>query len=151
STCSSSLRYKTNLAPFRSGLNLIQRLSPITFNWKANGEADLGLGAEDVAKVEPLLVTHNAKGEVEGVKYDSLGAVLINAVREQQALLEQYQQQLTAQRQQLATQQSEIAALQRWVCRRSPKAAICQTAKPKVFNQAGRVCVSTMVIPRLKS
>jgi hypothetical protein len=34
------------------------------------GPHDLGFGTEDVALIEPLLVTYNAKGEVEGVKYD---------------------------------------------------------------------------------
>lgn len=83
STCSSSLRYKTNIAPFQSGLNLVNRLQPITFNWRANNHANLGLGAEDVAKIEPLLVTYNERGEVEGVKYDRVAVVLLNAVKEQ--------------------------------------------------------------------
>jgi hypothetical protein len=53
--------------------------------------ADLGLGAEDVAAIESRLVTHNERGEVEGVKYDHLNVVLINAVKEQQARLEEQQ------------------------------------------------------------
>ena len=69
----------------------------------------MGLIAEEVAKDEPLLVTHNDKGEIEGVKYDRVGVVLINAVKEQQAQLEQY-------RAQLSQQQTEIAALKRPVC-----------------------------------
>jgi hypothetical protein len=88
STCGSSLRYKQNISPFDSGLNLVKRLSPITFNWKQGGMKDLGLGAEDVEKVEPLLVTYNNKGEVEGVKYDRMAVVLINAVKEQQKEIE---------------------------------------------------------------
>src|SRR5205085_9708954 len=36
--CSSSLRYKTNIAPFSSGLNLIRRLRPISFDWKTDGQ-----------------------------------------------------------------------------------------------------------------
>jgi len=72
----SSLRYKKNLAPFRGGMEILNRLRPISFTWKANGSRDFGLGAEDVAKVEPLLVTHNDKGEIEGVKYDRLNVVL---------------------------------------------------------------------------
>ena len=80
STCSSSLRYKTGISPFRSGLNLANRLRPIVFNWKDGGMRDLGLGAEEVAAVEPLLVTYNSKGEVEGVKYDRIAVVLLNAV-----------------------------------------------------------------------
>ncbi len=58
---------------------------------------DLGLGAEDVEKVEPLLVTYNEKGEVEGVKYDRVAVVLLNAVKEQQAQIEQQKKLLTAQ------------------------------------------------------
>jgi len=82
SSCSSSQRYKQNVQPLRAGLNLIQRLRPVTFDWKERGEADLGLIAEEVGRVEPLLVTHNRDGVIEGVKYDQLTVVLINAVKE---------------------------------------------------------------------
>jgi trimeric autotransporter adhesin len=94
STCSSSLRYKTNISPFGSGLNLVNRLQPITFNWKDGGMRDLGLGAEDVAAIEPLLVTRNDKGEVEGVKYDRIAVVLLNAVKEQQQFIQKQQTQI---------------------------------------------------------
>ena len=63
-SCSSSLRYKTNINRFSFGLDLIDRLKPITFDWKEGGTNDVGLGAEDVAAIEPLLVTYNDKGEV---------------------------------------------------------------------------------------
>ena len=89
--CGSSLRYKTSVRPFIGGLGLIGRLRPINFIWKDSGMADFGLGAEDVAKIEPLLVTHNANGEIEGVKYDHLNVVLINAIKEQQQQIETLQ------------------------------------------------------------
>ena len=85
---SSSLRYKERIVPFKGGLDLIRSLRPISFNWKTDGSRDLGLGAEDVAKVEPLLVTHNDTGEIEGVRYDRLNVVLINAIKEQQKQIE---------------------------------------------------------------
>jgi hypothetical protein len=112
SNCSSSRRYKTDFRPFRSGLNLINRLQPLTFKWKANQSADFGLGAEDVAAVEPLLVTHNEQGQVEGVKYDRVAVVLINAVKEQQAQIER--------------QQAEIKALKQLVCSSRRKARVCR-------------------------
>lgn len=87
--CSSSIRFKENLNAFRSGMNLIKRLRPVTFDWKDTGMHDFGLIAEEVAEVEPLLVTHNKDGEVQGVKYERLGVVLINAIREQQAQIEE--------------------------------------------------------------
>lgn len=85
SNCSSSTRYKTDFKPFTSGLSVVNRLQPLTFRWKADNSLDLGLGAEDVAAVEPLLAVRNAQGQVEGVKYDRLSAVFINAIKEQEA------------------------------------------------------------------
>ncbi len=115
STCSSSLRYKKNIEPFSHGLNMLNKLHPITFRWKSNDAADLGFGAEDVAKVEPLLVTHNAKGEVEGVKYDRISAVLVNAVKEQQTQIELLRKQ--------------IDALQKLVCLQRSHAKVCKEIK----------------------
>jgi hypothetical protein len=83
--CSSSRRYKNQIQPFNSGLALINKLRPVSFNWVAGGERDLGLIAEEVADAEPLLVTHNDKGQVEGVKYDRINIALVNAVRELRA------------------------------------------------------------------
>jgi hypothetical protein len=96
STCASSLRYKKELRPFTRGLELLNSLNPISFKWKADNSTDLGFGAEDVAAVEPLLVTRNANGEVEGVKYDRITAVLVNAVKEQQLQIDRQQKQGTA-------------------------------------------------------
>lgn len=127
--CSSSLRYKTNIAPFGSGLNLVKQLNPITFNWKESGMKDFGLGAEDVEKIEPLLVTYNDKGEVEGVKYERIGVVLINAVKEQQTQIETQQKLINEQRKKLERQQSEIDALKAIVCSQNETAAICQPEK----------------------
>jgi len=110
--CSSSLRYKTNISAFSRGLELLGRLRPITFDWKHGGARDLGFGAEEVAAVEPLLVTHNQKGEVEGVKYDRITAVLVNAVKEQQ--------------EQIKHQQSQIQSLKKLVCQRHRRAAVCK-------------------------
>jgi hypothetical protein len=105
SDCGSSLRYKTNIQAFIGGLSVLNRLRPITFDWKQGGMHDLGFGAEDIAAIEPLLVTHNAKGEVEGVKYDRITAVLVNAVKEQQ---------------------EQIKQLKQLVCRRNRRAAACR-------------------------
>ena len=65
-------------------MDLLSRLRPVTFDWKNSGQEDLGLIAEEVAELEPLLITTNEQGQVEGVKYDRINMVLINAVKEQQ-------------------------------------------------------------------
>ncbi|HQX55714.1 MAG TPA: tail fiber domain-containing protein [Pyrinomonadaceae bacterium] len=111
STCSSSARYKDNINTFTSGLELIRKLRPVSFNWKDGGIADMGLVAEEVNAVEPLLTSTNDQGEVEGVKYDRIGVVLINAVKEQQSQIE--------------AQQREINELKQIVCELRPTAKVC--------------------------
>jgi hypothetical protein len=71
-TCSSSLRYKTDVQPFSGGLDIVKRLRPIAFTWKHGGTHDIGLAAEDVEQVEPRLTFTNDKGQIEGVKYNQL-------------------------------------------------------------------------------
>ena len=122
STCSSSARYKDNINTFASGLDLIRKLRPVSFNWKDGGMLDMGLVAEEVSAVEPLLTTQNANGEVEGVKYDRVGVVLVNAVKEQQA-------QIEAQAKQIEQQRAEITALKALVCAQNPGAGICAQKK----------------------
>jgi endosialidase-like protein len=102
----SSLRWKTNVTPFNDGLDIVRQLRPIGFNWKEDGRPDIGLGAEDVAKVIPSLAFTNSDGEVEGVKYEKLNLLLINAIQQQQAQIEQQQAQI-ADQQKLNTEQQE--------------------------------------------
>lgn len=92
--CSSSMRYKDHARPFTAGLSLIDKLRPIVFTWKENGASDIGLAAEDVAAVEPMLTFSNEKGEVEGVKYAQLNVFFVNAIKEQQAQIERQQAQI---------------------------------------------------------
>lgn len=136
SFCSSSLRYKKNIRPFVSGLDLVRELKPITFDWKDGGRPDLGLGAEDVAETEPLLVTYDSDGRIEGVKYDRLGIVLLNAVKEQQTQIERREKEngelrrlIEAQRKRLDEQDALLEELRDVVCAQTPEAAVCRNEK----------------------
>ena len=122
SHCSSSIRYKTDIRSFTPGLNLIRRLQPVSFIWKNSGMPDMGLVAEEVAAVEPLLTTTNEKGEIEGVKYDRVGVVLVNAVNEQQQLIEAQQRKIET----LKLKLLELDAIKQLVCLQNKTAAICQ-------------------------
>jgi hypothetical protein len=126
STCSSSARYKNNINAFTPGLSLIKRLRPVSFNWRDGGMLDMGLVAEEVNKVEPLLTTTNASGQVEGVKYDRVGVVLVNAVKEQQVQIESLEKQNESQQKQIEQQRVEIDALKVIVCKQNPNAQLCK-------------------------
>ena len=53
------------------------------YRWIDSGEDDIGFVAEEVAELMPELITRNADGEVEGVRYERLTAVLVKAMQEQ--------------------------------------------------------------------
>ncbi len=132
-TCSSSLRYKENISEYRSGLSLIRQLRPVYFDWKHNGVRDFGLVAEEVAGVEPLLATTNKDGEIQGVNYERVGVVLVNAVNEQQNELERLKADAETKSRQIdqlleanRRQQAQIEALTKLFCSANPAAGICR-------------------------
>ena len=108
-SCSSSARYKDEVETLDLGLDVVRRLRPVAFRWKDSGAADLGFVAEEVAGIDPRLVTRNEAGEIEGVKYDRLSAVLAGALQEV-LQREQLREQELATRD--ATQAHALAGLQ---------------------------------------
>lgn len=92
----SSLKWKKNIHRFSAGLDAILRLRPISYQWKEDGRFDVGLGAEDVAKIVPELALRNADGDVTGVKYERINLLLINAVKQQQGQIETLERQVNA-------------------------------------------------------
>lgn len=108
--CVSSLRYKKAVENLTDGLSVVRRLRPISFTWKEDGMADLGFAAEEVDEIEPRLVMRR-NGRIEGVRYGHITTVLVNAVKEQQAEIEDLRLQI-----------SELKAL---VCAQNPTANLC--------------------------
>jgi len=117
--CSSSLRYKTHVRDFTSGLDIVSRLRPITFDWKDGSMRDVGFAAEEVQKIAPLLTTYNKDGQVEGVKYGQLTTVLVNAVKEQQT-------QIVGQQQTIEQLRQQVDALKKLVCLSHPRTDVCK-------------------------
>jgi hypothetical protein len=102
----SSRRWKTNIQTLHGALEKVQRLRGVSYDLKANGQHEVGVIAEEVGTVVPELVTYEANGkDARGVDYSRLTALLIEATKEQQALL-RHQQKL------IRAQQAEIRAAQ---------------------------------------
>ena len=62
-------------------LDLIKKLNVVEFDWKHNNEHDIGLIAEDVAKVIPEAVYYK-DNKVDGIKIMPILALLIEAIKE---------------------------------------------------------------------
>ncbi len=85
SRCASSARHKDQIRDLDDGALLIAALRPVRFRWIDNDRQDIGLIAEEVAEVIPELADYGPDGEVTGVRFRHLTAVLIAAVQESQA------------------------------------------------------------------
>lgn len=100
--CSTSLaKDKLNIKDLEVGLDTVMQLTPREFDWteEMGGKHDLGLIAEEVELVNPLLATyHIDEGELEeslsGVKYKHITALLIKAIQEQQGEIEELRQEI---------------------------------------------------------
>ena len=76
----SALRYKENVQDLGDTSKVLQ-LRPVTFDWKKDQKHDIGLIAEEVKELYPELV-ESKDGEITGIKYTKLTALLIKTVQD---------------------------------------------------------------------
>ncbi|MCF7846350.1 MAG: tail fiber domain-containing protein [Candidatus Peribacteraceae bacterium] len=75
-----------------TGIDVIKKLRGVSFNWKDDGRADIGLIAQEVEQVLPEIVHTDSETGLKSVEYGNLVAPLIEAVKEQQKQIEALQQ-----------------------------------------------------------
>jgi hypothetical protein len=92
----SDMRLKDNINKIDSPLDKIKKLNGVSFSWKdgifpaASGNKHFGVISQDVEKILPEIVTEGPDG-MKSVTYSEIIPVLIEAVKEQQAMLERQQ------------------------------------------------------------
>jgi Chaperone of endosialidase len=85
----SAARYKADIQPLGTHSQGLFELRPVTFRYTQDpqGERRYGLIAEEVATIYPELVTRDAQGVVESVRYQEVIPLLLNALQQQLAAL----------------------------------------------------------------
>jgi hypothetical protein len=69
------------------GLEVINQLNPVAYNWKESGQADEGLIAQEIEELVPNVVNQGEDGYYQ-MDYSKLVVHLIKAVQEQQEQIE---------------------------------------------------------------
>ena len=101
-TAYSDERLKENVKQIENAIDIVEKLRGVTFDWKATGENSYGVIAQEVQSVLPELVVETSKNSIEGeeienilsVDYGKLTSVLIEAIKEQQKLIEDLQNEM---------------------------------------------------------
>ena len=77
----SDRRLKKNIVSIENSLDKIEKLDGKYFDWKENGQRDIGFIAQEVEMVLPELVSQTDDG-YKALNYPQITAVLVNAVKE---------------------------------------------------------------------
>jgi hypothetical protein len=100
-TVASDLKWKENIIPYQDALNQVSRLQGVTYDWKVeesqkklfNEKRQIGLIAQEVEEVIPELVKTDGKGD-KSISYSKLTVVLLEALKEQQKMIEALQREV---------------------------------------------------------
>jgi hypothetical protein len=86
-------RAKDDITPITDALDKVQQLGGYSFTLKATDEKSSGVIAQEVQKVMPELVQEGAEGLLS-VQYGNMVGLLIEAIKEQQAQIDELKQKL---------------------------------------------------------
>ncbi|HEY3167481.1 MAG TPA: tail fiber domain-containing protein, partial [Candidatus Binatia bacterium] len=100
-SCASDARLKKDIRPFDTVLEKLARLQPVHFRWRTEEYPELQLGsgessgliAQEVEKLLPELVTEDSKG-FKAIHYSMLPLMLLQALKEQEAIIEREQKEI---------------------------------------------------------
>jgi hypothetical protein len=105
----SSRRWKTNIKTLPDALTKVERLRGVSYDQKDSGKHEIGVIAEEVGQVVPEVVSYESNGkDAAGVDYSRLTALLIEAVKQQQALIRKQQAQIVRLTSQVKTIQTGL-------------------------------------------
>jgi len=112
-TTYSSRRWKTNIHTLHDALAKVEQLRGVSYDLKANGQHEVGVIAEEVGVVVPEVVTWEKNGkDAQSVDYGRLAALLIEATKEQEALIREQKEQLRVQQAQIVRLTRQVKTIQ---------------------------------------
>jgi len=103
---SSDESLKENIQDIETPLAKIMKLEGISFDWKKSNKKSIGLIAQDVEKVFPEIVNIEEETGLKSIEYSKLVAPLIEAVKEQQKMIDEQRELIDKQGEEIKTLKS---------------------------------------------
>lgn len=111
-TLSSSRRYKDEIKPIDAVSETLFALRPVSFRYKKEVDRSralsFGLIAEEVAEVNPDLITRDKEGRPQTVRYEAVNAMLLNEFLKEHAKVQQLEATVDALATQIKEQNAKI-------------------------------------------
>ena len=83
-----------NITGEAKGLEIINKLNPVAFDWIESGKADEGLIAQEVIEIVPTAVTYAKEQDKYLMDYSKLVTPLVKAIQEQQTQIDALQSEI---------------------------------------------------------
>lgn len=123
-TLMSDQRLKEGARPLDSSLENIRKLSPIRYEWKANGQTEIGFLAQEVGKLYPELVVTGRDGK-HSLKYAQLSAVNLGGIKELDKENARLKHSVKSLQKENGELRRELGQIKELVCGIKPEAAQC--------------------------
>lgn len=78
----SDVQVKENIQPLTSGLDIVEKINPVSFIWRENKKPSFGVIAQQIEQVLPEIVDTNEQTGNKSVSYTQIIPFLIQAVKE---------------------------------------------------------------------
>jgi hypothetical protein len=120
----SDQRAKKDIEPLEYGLDELLKLNPVSYEWKdrPNPKRTIGLIAQEVSEVmDEVVVGDVKKDERIGLEYHTLVPVLIQAIKEQQGIIEAQKVDLHTQDQRANQQEARLKRLEKLIGIETPR------------------------------
>ena len=89
----SDRRLKKNIRVIKDCISKVKKIRGVNFTWIKDGRKDFGVIAQDIEKVAPFAV-HEKDDGYKTVDYSKLSTLFINAIKEQQQIIEDQQSEI---------------------------------------------------------
>jgi hypothetical protein len=118
--CSSDARLKTNISDIGNGLDVVNQLRAVNFNWNSdpNGKSQVGFLAQDLQNIIPSAVSTDSNGYLVA-NYSMITPYLVGAVQLQQGQINQLSTQTGANTSQNTSLSSRVTSLEQQVAQLS--------------------------------
>jgi hypothetical protein len=112
-TSSSDQRLKKNIETIKDPLNKVMSLRGVTYNWKDSSmpKRMMGMIAQEVLDVAPELVFENKATGYYGINYGETSGLLIEAIKEQQKLIQELKNGLSSQKAEINSLKQQLNSL----------------------------------------
>ncbi|MFM7022060.1 MAG: tail fiber domain-containing protein [Flavobacteriales bacterium] len=119
-TACSDIRYKKDVTALPSSLENVMKLNGVTYYWKTtefpsknfSAQRQIGVIAQEVEKIYPELIFTDTDG-YKSVDYSKFTPILLEAIKEQQKIIDQQQAEIDQQKQQFETLKASIEELKK--------------------------------------